>query len=57
MGQYEKMEECIMEERDFWEQFKQTAGEIKEYYDNKVTQHIKTNALKNGLVINEVKFS
>ena len=26
------------------------------YYENKTTQHIKTNALKEGLVINEVKF-
>ena len=50
------MEACIKEEREYWEQFKIAAGEIKEHYENKVTQHIKVNALKEGLIINEVKF-
>lgn len=57
MDQYEKMETCIKEEREYWEQFKKAASDIKAYYENKTTQHIKTNALKEGLVINEVKFS
>lgn len=56
MDQYEKMETCIKEERDHWKQYKKAASEIKTYYENKMTQHIKSNALKEGLVINEVKF-
>ena len=53
--QYNKMVECINEEKEFWEQFKKAAGEIKEYYENKVTNHIKVNALKEGIVVNDVK--
>lgn len=56
MDQYEKMEACINEERNYWEQFKKAASEIKTYYENKTSQHIKVNALKEGLIINEVKF-
>ena len=56
MDQYEKMETCIKEERDYWEQFKKAASEINTYYENKTAQHIITNVLKDGLVINEVKF-
>lgn len=54
--QYQKMEESLKEGQEFRKQFKIAASNIKTYYENKTTQHIKTNALKEGLVINEVKF-
>lgn len=46
MDQYGKMEACIIEERNFWMQLKNTASDIKTYYENKTSHHIKTNALK-----------
>lgn len=56
LDQYEKMEACIKEEKECWEQFKKAASDIKIFYENKTVRHIKTNALKDGQVINEVKF-
>ena len=57
MKEYQEMVNCIQEEDSFCDSFLKTADEIKAFYEKKLSIHIKTNALKKGMDIKEVKFN
>ena len=58
MKEYQEMIDCIQKEDTFTDAFLKTAEEIKVFYENKLSNHIKANALKEGMNIKkEVKFS
>ena len=54
LKEYQEMIDCIQEEDSFFDSFLKAADEIKAFYEKKLSNHIKANAIKMGMDIKEV---